>query len=736
MTDIVFLDTETVGFTGPAVLLQYAINDGPINLHSIWYNPIFETLELIERLADMKVTGFNLAFDWFQINKIYNMLYAHSDSSVYPIDAIEALALNEANTRLGVCIKPRSACDLFVVARKGPYQATMEREDIRIRRVPNVLAEKLANELEARIPLNPIFFQRRKDHTRRKWQVYDINDQVTGEIIPDFSDVVLKFAPSAALKALASDALGADVTLLEDAGVESRFNPVEIGYAPFATAIGRPGNWNGSWPDVLRIHAMHWTYNDFARKYGSDDVKYTRGLYDHFGQPEHGDDDSELTCAVGAIRWRGYAVDVEKMRALRETSLEESRAAPKDPARARAYIEECLSATERAVIQGSTKKVILEEVAKWLDHPAAARAQEVLMARQAAKEVELYDKIILAGRFHASFKVIGALSGRMSGADGLNPQGIKKTDEVRSCFTLADAGLVGCGGDFSGFEVSIAEACYKDPNLRIDLLSGKKIHALFGVFVFPDMTYEQILTTEGTADDRYSKCKQGVFAMIYGGEGFTLQSRLGVDLEVADNAYRMFTTRYAKIGEARAKVVNGFCTMRQSGGIGTKVEWSDPLDYVETMYGYRRYFTLENKVCKVLYELANDLPKDWRDIKIKVVRRDRVQTASGAVCSALYGGAFALQAANMRAAANHEIQGTGAQVTKRLQRNIWNLQPVGVDVWRVVPMNIHDEVLSPTHPDYVERVKVVVAETIESYKKDIPLIGMKWKTGFANWSEA
>ena len=736
MVDNCFLDTETVGFTGPAVLIQYAINDGPINLHSIWYNPIFETLELIERICQMNVTGFNLAFDWFQINKIYNMLYAHGDGNAYPIDIVEELAINEANCRLGVCIKPRAACDLFLVARKGPYQATMEREDIRIKRVPAVLAEKLADELENRIPLNPIFFQRRKDHSRRKWQVYDINDMVTGEVIPDFQDVVLKFAPSAALKALASDALGADVTLIDEAGVEDKFNPVENGYAPFATSVGRPGSWNGAWPDVLRIHAMHWTYNDIARKYAADDVEYTRGLYKYFKCPEHGDDDSELACAVGAIRWRGYAVDIEKMKSLREVSEAESHSAPKDPQRARAYIEACLSPTERAVIQGSTKKVILEEIVKWGDHPASVRAREVLKARQAAKEVELYDKIILAGRFHASFKVIGALSGRMSGADGLNPQGIKKTDEVRSCFTLADGGLVFCGGDFSGFEVSIAEACYKDPNLRTDLLSGKKIHALFGVHVYPDLSYEQILATEGSEDDKYTKCKQAVFAMIYGGEGFTLQDRLGVELEVAEAAYRAFLARYPKIGEARAKVINDFCSMRQAGGVGTKVEWNTPADYISTMYDYRRYFTLENKVCKVLYELANDLPKEWRDLKLKVVRRERVQTAAGAVCSALYGGAFALQAANMRAAANHEIQGAGAQVTKRLQRKIWDIQPVGVTTWMVVPMNIHDEVLVPCHVSVVDKVGTVVKETIEYYKKDIPLIGMKWKTHVKNWSEA
>jgi len=70
----------------------------------------------------------------------------------------------------------------------------------------------------------------------------------------------------------------------------------------------------------------------------------------------------------------------------------------------------------------------------WLKvgrHPAAIRAKEILAVKFAAKEIELYAKLLLAGKFHASFIVIGALSSRMAGADGLNAQGIKHTKEVR-----------------------------------------------------------------------------------------------------------------------------------------------------------------------------------------------------------------------------------------------------------------------------------------------------------------
>jgi len=56
---------------------------------------------------------------------------------------------------------------------------------------------------------------------------------------------------------------------------------------------------------------------------------------------------------------------------------------------------------------------------------ASKRADEILKCKTAAKEVELYTKLLMAGRFHAAFKVIGTLSSRMAGGEGLNAQGIK-----------------------------------------------------------------------------------------------------------------------------------------------------------------------------------------------------------------------------------------------------------------------------------------------------------------------
>ena len=153
------------------------------------------------------------------------------------------------------------------------------------------------------------------------------------------------------------------------------------------------------------------------------------------------------------------------------------------------------------------------------------------------------------------------------------------------------------------------------------------------------------------------------------------------------------------------------------------------------MLGFKRYFTLENMICKTLFDLAQKPPTAWKAIKIKVTRRERVQTASGAVQSALYGAAFQIQAANMRAAANHVIQSTGAQITKRLQRQIWEIQPAGIHSWRTRPMNVHDEVMAITNPAYTKDVERVVNETVESFRPKVPLIQMKWLTNVKSWAE-
>jgi hypothetical protein len=808
---LIFFDTETCGFHGPAVLIQWAEGiDGDVHLHNVFNTPIWETMALIEKFCENIVVAFNLAFDWFHICQTYTTLQLLADkvgSNEWPEDHLEQYALCEAKARLGPCLKPVGALDLMLHARKGPYQSTMDRSDIRIRRVPTQLAQSLADALGQMIPLKDVYFARFKDKKRR-WQVYDIKDD-TDEIIPEFKDVVLKFAPSSALKALAVDALGVSenrVIKFTDIDLPRKAYPVENGWAPFALSVGQPGKWNGAWPEKIGIHIRHWGYNKFAREYAVDDVKYLQGLFIFFKKPEHSDDDSILACNVAAVRWRGFAIDLDGLREPRKVKVAEVKELGFNHnahRSVRRFLEQALSPTEMAVMRDgkgkiSTKGIILEEIATWMvedvcdecfgmdcnactdgmirtgePHPAAVRAKAVLKARRAAKRVQLIDKLLIAGRFHASVKVIGTLSTRMAGADGMNPQGIPHDKVFRRLFGLADGELLLCGGDFSGFEICLMDAAYGDPVLREKLLTKQpchvckqkgeipakkdpdvlitcpecngtletdtKIHALFGTYLFKSegLTYEDILATKGLPGekDKYDRSKKGVYATAYGGESYTLQTRVGISEEDADAAFADWCKEHKVWGEERKKIFNMFCSMRQPGGLGTRVEWHEPHDYIESMFGFRRYFTLENQICRVLFQLAEKPPKEWEQLKVKVVRRDRVQTACGALRSALFGAAFQVQAANMRAAGNHVIQSSGAQVTKMLQRQIWDIQPAGVHAYLVQPLNIHDEVMTPTHPSKIGEVERIVADFMVWLKTRVPLAEIDWGSRLKNWAE-
>jgi hypothetical protein len=792
-----YFDSETCGLHGMPVLFQYAVDGGNIVLYDVWKHTVGETLDLIEWMLTHTMVFFNAAFDMFHLAKCYTV-FRLCPRDWIPEQHIDEIAELEPQGQDGPAIKPAGCLDLMLHSRKGKYQSLMARSDIRIRRVPTALAYALAEELENRICIDGIYFARRADKDAPRWQVFDIKKR-DGSIHPDLKDVVLRFSPAGGLKFLAEHALGIEAKYhYEDVELDRSYWPKELGYAPTALAVSRRDRgWavykteggkrrlaGHAWPGVIKHHIKHWAENGPAREYATLDIVYTRGLDLHFDSPEADDDDSVLACMVPVVRWHGFKINLKGMKAMLRKATATVRSSPVNvnkPGDVRRYIFEGMDDTETVILLDSTKKAKLLAVSKWCidepepcakceesgtlegakcprcngtgtmqpleitrdenndivcgSHPAAHRAKKILDVKFAAKEREMYRKLIKARKFHASFNVIGALSSRMSGGDGLNAQGIKNAHEVRCLFDLVWGHFVLCGGDFDSFEITLADAVYGDPDLRKALLSNKKIHALFAMCLFPGKTYEEILASDGTANNMYGKGKSGVFAMVYGGNESTLVRNLGVSEEVAKNAFLTWNKMFPQAAKARERTFKAFCSMSQPDG--TNVVWADPAPYVESFLGFRRDFTLENRVTRALYDLAKNVPKAWRECKVKIVRSPHkgVQAAAGAVASALYGAAFQIQAANQRAAANHEIQSPGGQITKYVQRKIWDLQPVGIHELMVAPMNVHDEILSVTHPDYVQPVAKVVKEGVEVFRDKVPLIGMKWNLAMASWAE-
>ncbi len=791
---LIFLDSETCGLHGMMVLLQYAEGkDGKIIMHEVWKRPVGETLALIEHIADNIVVGFNLVFDWFHLCKIHT-IWSLLPPDWIPEEHIEEIAMLEPQGRDGKCLKPFSALDLMLVSRKGPYQSLMARSDIVIRRIPLVpvqwqglvipMAYAVASYLEQTVELDGIYFARTSDPDAPKWTVVD--REKNGKVDREFADVVLRFHPDGSLKSLAEHALKMPPKYIHS-DIALKLYPCEDGYAPFALAIAKPDNgWavyevedgktklaGHAWPAIITKHIEHWHSNEPAREYAYYDIVYTRGLYYHFGEPAHGDVDSILSCMVPAIRWWGFEIDQPGIAELREHAIDVITKSPintNKPDEIRRYIGQKLDDTELSFLEDTTKKSKLEEMSQWVIeqdefcmkcmgqpgctrcsgdgtiprgiHPAAPLAKEILGIKIAAKELELYNKLLQAGRFHASFKITGTLSNRMAGADGLNPQGIKHDPFVRSKFPMRRGRYVLCGGDFDSFEVTLADAVYNDPDLRKALVSNVKIHAMFGTLMYPGFTYEQILDSEKHPENyefgnMYGKAKSGVFAMIYGGNAATLNRNLGIPMETAERAYKQWGQMFPGIAKARERIINSFQPLLQPEGIGKAITWVEPKEYVESFLGFRRYFTLEYKIVKALFRLAQHLPAEWRKADAPVIRSEKrgVQKAWGALSSALYGAAFAIAEANVRAAANHEIQSPGADITKAVQVDIWTLQPHGVHEFVVAPMNVHDEIISVTLPEFVEAEAEIVKAGVERFRPQVPLIGMKWCLDMENWAE-
>lgn len=770
-------DTETVGFHGMPVLLQYKLDNDEIKLHEFWRTPVQESLELIEFIMGCCNVGFNLAFDHFHLSKIYTT-FLLCDPDWIPEDHIDEIAMLEPKARFGPCLKPASALDLMLVAKRGRYQSMMDRKDIKIRRVPDAIAYQLAEHLESTVEIDDIYFSRRKDKHSPRWSVRPSRGN------PGFKDVILKFAASSALKVLAQHALKiprSEILKFSDIEVDKKYRPKEAGWAPFALAIGKPGKWNKAWPEMIQAHIDHWAFNPRARQYGTSDVDYTDRLEAFFGHPEPGDMDSTLACMVASVRWRSYALDVPKVEEQMRVMRERIKETPCSPKVAKIYITEKMESVEAMQVT-DTKKTTLQAIAKlkcdctFSDieikdcpichgthmHPAAARADEVLDARQCKYRLGIYKKLKQAlYRLHASYKVTGTLSNRMAGDNDLNVQGFERLKATRACFKLADDGYILGGGDFDSFEVMISAAMFNDENLTKVLtetypcdcnkktgsynpdcddclgngVTNKKAHGLFGM-ALSGLSYAEVMASKGSKDrDWYSLGKAGFLAMIYGGDWSTIVRKQNVEEEVAKAAYEQFERDFPGVKENRKLIIDMFCSMRQPEE-GGKVYWHEPADKIESLLGFPRFFILENSICRALYHLAQNVPKDWKAIPGKVVRNQTKgkQTAAGAAMSALFGAAFGVQGNAMRAAANHRIQSTGAEITKKLQCNIYEIQPVGIHPWRVVPMNAHDEVMAPALPEYVEEVRRIVNETVESYRPLIPLIKMHWKTNLRDWS--
>ncbi|MCI0559098.1 MAG: DNA polymerase, partial [Nitrososphaera sp.] len=518
-----------------------------------------------------------------------------------------------------------------------------------------------------------------------------------------------------------------------------------------------------TWPALVHKHVEHWATNLDAQAYAEDDIHMLRKLYVKFGSPES-DEDGMVACQVASVRLRGFDIDVEGVAKLREESVAIVASAQlnvNSPKQVAGYVAEALDPMEQMILKAGCDQKIIDSIKIEFNlkeseecycekglitgyndsdpsarvpckrcngigtvgpgpMPVVDRVEHIESIRKHTKRVELFDKLLLARRAYPDFNVIGTKSGRMSGASGLNFQGVDHSDVVRSLFTLAGpaVGSWDCetgtmlnlsAGDYESQELAIAATAMRDEDLMEDMASGKKLHGLFAAQAF-ETTYEDIMANKD--DGRYVKGKGGVFAILYGGTFQTVARNMGIEVEIAEGAYNRMVAKYPQMGNTRKKITEKFSSMHQNED--GKIEYRDPPEkFIESVFGFRRYFETEYEIQRMILSVIRNMPQQWKDIELKVERKEgKIQSMSGALCSALYGAAFSIQNKIIRASNNHVIQATGRHLTVGMQAALWSIQPQGIRPFRLTLMSIHDELAVVCPPQFVDKVNEVIEEKV------------------------
>ncbi len=297
-------------------------------------------------------------------------------------------------------------------------------------------------------------------------------------------------------------------------------------------------------------------------------------------------------------------------------------------------------------------------------HPVV---DEVLEYRQLQKLLSTYIEPLpqmvnpATGRIHTSYNQTGAETGRLSSSDP-NLQNIPiRTElgrEIRKAFVAAPGHLF-VGADYSQVELRILAHISGDPTMLAAFARGADIHAHTASLIF------------GVPEDQVTKEQRRVakmtnFAISYGVTGYGLAQRTGLDQDTATKFIEAYFRTYPKVKEY----------------IERTKEFARTHGYVETLLGRRRYFP-------------------------QLVSKGRVSNN--------------IRQAAERAAINHPIQGTAADIIKiamiRLHRR---LQEEGFESAMI--LQVHDELVLEAPEKEVMAVGRLVKEVMEgAYELKAPL---------------
>ena len=766
-----YIDTETLGLYGPMAILQYAFDDDAPTLYNPWLEPAGKTRALIRRFIGSRIVAHNLTFDHQKLHGFWAGISNFADDE-RPIDDVERFVRDEYECRNDACLKPAAAVCTLLVCQKELGGSALAAKEIRVRKVPEHAADLLAGMLNEVTDLPKILFARHKIK-RKPWGVAE-SDAGAG-----WSDVVLKFAPSNGLKDVAKYVLGHDGTQKIGAEVLPPQMPDELGYCPYVHVLAHRMECHDMqlWPELLQSHIDFWNTDPSAVKYALDDIILLRDL-DHYltdkGLKLDTDFDSEIACQVASCRMAGFTIDHRKLGhqiSKSQEVVDDAKINVDSPKQVREYLGDVLDPLEQHVIADSCDKSVLKSIVKefnasereeccgdgceycegkgYIDAgplPVANRAAHILDVRKHKKRMQLYSKLLTAGAAFPSFRVIGAKSGRMSGADGLNYHGIDSSNEIREIFNLTrDKDWVVCGGDMNSQELAIAAAVMKDESLGDVLRENKKLHAIFAASA-SGLPYDQIMKY---ADDKsrpeskwYAQGKVCAYSIMYGASAFNVSQTLGCEMDVAQQRIDDFFAQFPHMAETRKAVKQTF-TVLTSDADGRMVLRQPEKNYVESAFGFRRSFQTELDVMFAIRDamrMVNVYRKERPELapvlNKAVIRKEKkgIQRTAGALSSALYACIFSLQGKILRAALNHLIQSAGRTCTLRVQKRIWDeVQPQGIHPFEVKLMSVHDEIATVSPTRNVQTIEDAVVSEMADLTATIPLLSLDWGSDVGSW---
>lgn len=702
---LVTLDVETLGLNGPCRLVQYQVNDGPIQLVKLFKGKEHEHAKLLQPLFDLLLDpttlalGFNIGFDLYHLYRIRGL------PSPFLCGVLDLLIHAQLS----------GPFSQYAFIKKGG-------KGVKLSRIPRECVEYIAGRVEREIaPLLPV-------HGKLSRHLHEVKG------FPHLATVSWEVKVSLGLKPHMAH-LGEPVLELKKLWpIPPKKNkagkPFESIHLPYADE-----RYDFMEPEILSI--LENDSHEFF-KYANDDIRFTRKLWEHLGRPQPNHHDACVAC-VAFTRYYGLPLDKKALKRAEEhfrKKIHDAEVAL-EGINLRSPKQRLELIKKYVPFAASSSKKVVEKLIKLPGTSAEAiRTFEALTSH--GKFVQRLNQILKAGesktgRLHVDLRVFGTATGRMAGAGGFNIQGIAKPDDDEGeVIGLRNAILAAMVGDFWSFEPCIAAAVWDEKQLAADLDQRLDLYIAIAQSSHPHwpkgVSYEEGLKnkTQEPFKTLRTKNKPLLLGIFYGMEAPKVADTLGISESEAVGVLERIFARYPRIKAIREAADRSVCT-------GDTEHWrEDSVSKMATsttdITGHSRHWRFEALLADKFWRLAS---KSFEGCPNGNVIRQSIkgrQTFKQAIRSALLGAALGLQKAVKRQYVNSDIQSPGANLCKMLMAKLWT-------EFHIPMIGVHDEAVAIDHPNLnQEAVKKSCHEFVQDYRRLVPHLEFDLKNTI-RWSD-